>query len=459
MDVNTRRFCTYCRLKKCLSAGMKKDMILGDEQKRQRMEKVRANRVRRQVGPKESKPASPASEAPPSEPEAPPASAIIISTPLGLSVSTAGASSASSLASTVSPLTGPLPLSKMMDSFDALRVPLKLVESPFLESLNLPDAAEAATPVAQKSEPWAETEAKAPPASLSTSTASADSSLELFASDLPGTSYNQQMITLNESLSRRGLARLLTPGEWNAVSDLTEAYKSSFLETTDKAPEGKCSLISLVNTSGFIVRKLINFAKKLSDFTNLPQACQIALLKGVVLHTLFLRSATHFDPNKNVWITPIGEVPASILKDATGHSDIYEDHGRFCRQFLDIVGTDDHLVPLIQVLCLFSPDRPMLGDEHQRVSDVQDRYICLIKHYLEARHGYNLSRKHFQDVLVCLEALQALTDSHGKVLLQVNPNEVDPLMLEVFDLKSTLLHEGESVARRLVPVETPVSIS
>lgn len=434
-------------------------MILGDEQKKQRMEKVRANRVRRQVGPKMSRYASPVPSDAPPPPEEPKTTPVLLgaplstplSAPLSLNVNTVVPTASNASSASVSPLV------KTVEPFEALRVPLKLVDSAFLDSLTLSDVSEAAATV-HKSEPWADVEAKAAPASLSTSTTSADSSLELFTSDLPGTSYDQQLVTLNETLSRRGLARLLTQGEWTAVSDLTDAYKSSFLETTDKAPEGKCSLISLVNTSGFIVRKLINFAKKLSDFTNLAQACQIALLKGVVLHTLFLRSATHFDPSKNVWVTPIGEVPASILKEATGHSDIYEDHGRFCRQFLDIVGDDDNLVPLIQVLCLFSPDRPSLGDEHQRVSDVQDRYICLTKHYLEARHGYSLSRKHFQDVLVCLEALQTLTDCHGKVLLQVNPSEVDPLMLEVFDLKSTLLNEGESVARRLIP-EVPVSIT
>lgn len=29
INVNTRRFCSYCRLKQCFAAGMKKDLILG----------------------------------------------------------------------------------------------------------------------------------------------------------------------------------------------------------------------------------------------------------------------------------------------------------------------------------------------------------------------------------------------------------------------------------------------
>jgi len=29
IDINTRRFCPYCRLKQCFAAGMKKELILG----------------------------------------------------------------------------------------------------------------------------------------------------------------------------------------------------------------------------------------------------------------------------------------------------------------------------------------------------------------------------------------------------------------------------------------------
>jgi hypothetical protein len=44
IDMKTRRDCSYCRLKKCFAVGMKKELILTDELKRMKREKILANR-------------------------------------------------------------------------------------------------------------------------------------------------------------------------------------------------------------------------------------------------------------------------------------------------------------------------------------------------------------------------------------------------------------------------------
>lgn len=118
---------------------------------------------------------------------------------------------------------------------------------------------------------------------------------------------------------------------------------------------------------------------------------------------------------------------------------------------------DSHLVALMQVLCLFAPDRPRLSDRQSvgcrallkkkktvnmskilfwlfQVSNIYDRYILLLKHYLEARHGFTRGRTLLAAVLTNLAELQALTDNYGHILLHVDPSKVDPLVLEVFNL-------------------------
>ncbi|KAM7540827.1 hypothetical protein Aperf_G00000042870 [Anoplocephala perfoliata] len=245
-----------------------------------------------------------------------------------------------------------------------------------------------------------------------------------------------ECIALCPKFLKTGMARLLSKHQWTALNDLRSAYETSFVDCdTDRAPESSSNITvsSLVNTSGFLVRKFINFAKKLADFSVLGQEGQICLLKGVVLDALFIRSATHYDVVKDVWLTPKGEIPTSILRIATGLQNLYEEHAKYCRNFAEVVRKDSHLMSLMQVLCLFTPDRPRLSDR-QSVSNIYDRYILLLKHYLEARHGFTRGRTLLAAVLTNLAELQALTDNYGHILLHVDPSKVDPLILEVFSL-------------------------
>lgn len=247
---------------------------------------------------------------------------------------------------------------------------------------------------------------------------------------------NKECIALCPNFLKTGMARLLSKHQWTALNDLRSAYETSFLDSAfDHTPESSSNITisSLVNTSGFLVRKFINFAKKLADFSVLGQEGQICLLKGVVLNALFIRSASHYDVVKDVWLTPKGEIPTSILRIATGLQNLYEEHAKYCRNFADVVRKDSHLVALMQVLCLFAPDRPRLSDR-QSVSNIYDRYILLLKHYLEARHGFTRGRTLLAAVLTNLAELQALTDNYGHILLHVDPSKVDPLVLEVFNL-------------------------
>uniref|UniRef100_A0A0X3NJD6 Nuclear hormone receptor HR96 n=1 Tax=Schistocephalus solidus TaxID=70667 RepID=A0A0X3NJD6_SCHSO len=247
---------------------------------------------------------------------------------------------------------------------------------------------------------------------------------------------NKECVTLCPSLMRSGMARLLSKDQWTALNDLRSAYDSSFLiSETDHTPENSCTLTlsSLVNTSGFLVRKFINFAKKLADFNVLGQEGQVCLLKGVVLNALFIRSASHYDVVRDCWVTPKGDIPTRILKVATGLENLYEEHAKYCRNFSNVVENDSHLVALMQVLCLFAPDRRSLVDR-QSVSNIYDRYILLLKHYLEARHGFTRGRTLLASVLTNLAELETLTDNYGHILLHVDPSKVDPLILDVFNL-------------------------
>lgn len=60
-------------------------------------------------------------------------------------------------------------------------------------------------------------------------------------------------------------------------------------------------LISVINLTDLAIKRIIRMAKKITPFTTMCQADQIALLKGGCTELMILRSVFNYDPDKNSW--------------------------------------------------------------------------------------------------------------------------------------------------------------
>ena len=244
-------------------------------------------------------------------------------------------------------------------------------------------------------------------------------------------------ITSFESRNHEKVYRSLTSAENNAILELQQIYDLSFtvdLEPLIHIKQLDPSLNQLVNQSSITVLRLIKFAKRLEAFSALSQHCQIGILKGVWLNHLLLRSVSLYDTERDVWVTPRGDIPTEILKNATGYVQLHDDHVKYCKSFKAIIGEDLTIVILLLLTLLFSPDGPHVI-EHQLVSDTQDKYLTLLKHYLEAKYSFSNANTMFTQLMAKLQELRQLAEVHGKYLLDLNPNDIEPIMLEILDLK------------------------
>ena len=233
------------------------------------------------------------------------------------------------------------------------------------------------------------------------------------------------------------LVRHLTQDENNMLNDLMQIYHLSFtadLEPLIHLKQIDPSLDQLVNQSSITVLRIIKFAKRLEEFVKLSQECQIGILKGCWIHILLLRSVSVYDIVRDVWGTPRGDIPTAILKNATGYDQLHDDHINYCKSIKTIIRDDITIVVILIVIVLFSPEGPHVMTR-ELVSNIQDRYLVLLKHYLESKYTYLRAADMFPQLISKMKELKELAEVHGRVLLDVNPSEIEPIMLEILDLK------------------------
>ena len=231
--------------------------------------------------------------------------------------------------------------------------------------------------------------------------------------------------------------RVLTPVEENLLQELIQVYDLSFtvdLEPLVHIKQLDPSLSQLVNQSSITVLRLIKFAKRLEEFAHLDQQCQIGILKGCWIHIILLRSVSVYDCARDVWATPRGDIPTEILKNATGFVQLHDDHVQYCKSIKSIIGDDLAIVIILLVIVLFSPEGPHVI-ARELVSNIQDRYLILLKHYLEAKYSYAHSAEMFPQLMSKVKELKEFAEVHGRCLVDINPSEIEPIMLEILDLK------------------------
>lgn len=235
-----------------------------------------------------------------------------------------------------------------------------------------------------------------------------------------------------------GMYRKLSEAETLQLTDLTISYEESLGKVYSPAPcteiDNYRNVNQLVNNSEIAVRRLIKFVKELADFRTINQDDQIASLKACVLNSLLLRSVKFYCLERDAWITANGEIPSNILRKATGYTELHEAHVSYSRSLKKVVGDNCTVYALLHIIVIFSPEGMNIKNR-QALSDLQDKYNILLKHYLESEFSFAMAREYCPFLIQKVTELKTLSEEHAEVLLQANPMKIEPLMLEVLNLK------------------------
>lgn len=151
-----------------------------------------------------------------------------------------------------------------------------------------------------------------------------------------------------------------------------------------------------------------------------------------------MRSVMQYDEDQNTFTVPhrnaaMGIIRADVLKLAKGT--IYEKIQLFVSNFDKKWRQDVNIVPLMCAITLFSPGRARTV--HTDVIKLeQTSYYCLLRRYLSSIYPGCEAKSTFLKLIQKINDLQKLNEEVINVYLDVNPSQIEPLLIEIFDLKS-----------------------
>ena len=225
------------------------------------------------------------------------------------------------------------------------------------------------------------------------------------------------------------------------VQNIMLAFKESFDCGLDEKsqpmshPGNNADFLKMADSS---VRRCINMAKKLSTFRKLSQPDQIILIKGAVLEVLILRSVKMFDSRSLQWKLTLKNSEHAVSADALQYGDpstseFFGKYLKFADNFNRAIKYDNIVLMIIIVMTVMSPDRQGVLDKIL-INEFQETYASVLQEYI--RVNYPNDHEMLGKVLHTLAEIRELDESHVNLMMQVQVTDLEPLIIEIFDLVS-----------------------
>ncbi|XP_051927122.1 thyroid hormone receptor beta isoform X11 [Hippocampus zosterae] len=181
------------------------------------------------------------------------------------------------------------------------------------------------------------------------------------------------------------------------------------------------------------IKRVVDFAKKLPMFCELPCEDQIILLKGCCMEVMSLRAAVRYDPESET-LTLNGEMAVTRGQLKNGGLGVVSDAIFDLGVSLASFNLDDSEVALLQAVILLSADRPGLSCV-ERIERCQEEFLLAFEHYINYRKH---KLPHFwPKLLMKVTDLRMIGACHASRFLHMKvecPTELfPPLFLEVFE--------------------------
>ncbi|XP_074603601.1 nuclear hormone receptor HR96-like [Brevipalpus obovatus] len=451
IEVKTRRFCQKCRLDKCFQVGMKREWILTEDQKKQKRAKIMENKIKK---------------------------AALSSGLINLNLNINGNSNSSSLRdddndakfrklsshneesinspestsglSAISPLIDEPPqMDDLADFLDPdralfssinsridndLSCDLDVIEeipvfSPLPEEGQFADGSDLIGEVIESSLP--DTHVAEPSQELTSVDSSRDARVQRRVLET-----NFTPIFLRNRLNNSGPLNEL---EEFKLRELIDAHKLVDQPAFTRNYDGNTDLIELVHLSDIMIKRLITWCKQISSFRNLCQDDQIALVKGGALDMMLMQATRYFDADQKCWLDEMTGFKVDITILQKTKTDLIKSHLNFISDFSPRWRKDLNINLLLVAITLFS-ERPHLHHSNT-VRLEQASYEYLMKRYLDSQYLNDpcQASSDYYHLMGKSEDLRELTKKHTNLYLELGPQAIGPLLMEILNLNQSAL--------------------
>ena len=230
--------------------------------------------------------------------------------------------------------------------------------------------------------------------------------------------------------------RNLSEDEKAKLLDLENAFFEKFASRTiEYSVETLSESHGLFNLATFTVKKLVSFIKSVEEFKSLPIDTKTACLKAHMLCSLVWMAISHYDGgSESIHYQNSLPLHVDLLREAFhDHKEKIEKFIELCKSTTEEITIDIPLKVIILCILVFNPAGEGLTN-CRHLSNVQDIYLILLKHYLESKYTYGESKKFFVFLLGKLKDIRSADDSFSEIAQRIPVQKIEPLMREIFQV-------------------------
>ncbi|KAM9447710.1 nuclear receptor subfamily 1 group I member 2 isoform 2-T2 [Salvelinus alpinus] len=227
------------------------------------------------------------------------------------------------------------------------------------------------------------------------------------------------------------------PDVADLTTDMEEKKEEEKEKKEGRSDGGKNTVFTtlphIADLTTYMIQNIINFAKGLPSFRALAIDDQISLLKGAMFEMMQIRFNMMFNVKTGIWeCGPLTYCMDDAVR-AGFQRHLLDPLMRFHYTLRNLQLQEVEYV-LMQAISLFSPDRPGVIN-HGVIDSLQEKLAIALKVHIDSKRAKPEKHLLYPKILACLTEMRTMNEEYTKQVLQIQDiqpgNSFDPLILEV----------------------------